>query len=377
MAEVETPPVTHEEQLTIRRVTGSMLEKWIEGTPESALQKLEALSQVLERMRKVAIQQTYPSDWVIHSTTDRSTGEITKQVGYLQDSGAERAGKIFGIEVGKVTERREEISEDKSFVYHLEAPAWSKITGEHIDRAVGSRWSGDDFFARGLDEDEKVDPSDVRKSAYANLHGRAVRALAGLSAIPLETLKASGLDTSRCMFVGYAAGAKGGTSAGATMGSADVKVAFGRSAGKTPAELGDKDLEWYVKAYTENVGDPKKEQYKKANQRVLDALTAEKEKRAQGAAHEEATKDPAAGAPVSTDAPTPRGKLLNDVWRRLIEVAGDKAGTLLRQVTKDLGTERKAMSECTDVELMKFSNMTDEVLKKTWELISKPAEPKK
>jgi hypothetical protein len=352
-----------------------MLEKWIEGTPESALQKLEALSQVLERMRKVAIQQTYPSDWVIHSSTDRSTGEIIKQVGYLQDSGAERAGKIFGIEVGKVTERREEISEDRTFVYHLEAPAWSKITGEHIDRAVGSRWSGDDFFARGLDEDEKVDPSDVRKSAYANLHGRAVRALAGLSAIPLETLKASGLDTSRCMFVGYAAGAKGGTSAGATVGSAEVKVAFGRSAGKTPAELADKDLDWYVGAYTGNVADPTKAKFIKANQRVLDALTAEKEKRAQGTAHEEATgtKAPERGGQGEGDPAAPRGRKIADTWMRLTEIASEKAGLLLKQVTKDLGQERAKMSDLTDAELDKLAATTDEVLKTVWTHISKPA----
>lgn len=376
MAEVDTPIVTNEEQLTVRRVTGSILEKWIEGATETAMQKLETLSQVLERMRKVGIQQTYPSDWVIHTTTDRNTGDIIKQVGYLQDSGAERAGKIFGIEVGKVTERREEISEDKTFVYHLEAPAWSKITGEHIDRAVGSRWSGDDFFTRGLDEDEKVNPTDVRKSAYANLHGRAVRALAGLSAIPLETLKEAGLDTSRCLFVGYNPGGKGGTSTGATVGSADIKVAFGRSAGKTPAELADKDLDWYVKAYTENVADPKKEQYKKANQRVLDALSAEKERRAQGAAHEEATgtKAPEQAATGGAPGEFNRGRVLNETWGRLTAIASQKAPALLKQVTKDLGHERATMSDLTDLELTKLSNMTDEVLKKVWEQI---AEPKK
>jgi hypothetical protein len=85
-------------------------------------------------MRRFAIAQTYPSDWVIHTT--RQEGVVTKQVGYLQDSGAERAGKIFGIEVGKPTMVHEKL-DDGTYAYHFEAPAWSKVTGEQIDREFG------------------------------------------------------------------------------------------------------------------------------------------------------------------------------------------------------------------------------------------------
>ena len=349
MAEVETPIVTEESKLATTRTTGSMLERWIEGNPETALKKLETLSEVLARMRLVAIKQTYPSDWVIHTTTDRATGEVTMQIGYLQDSGAERAGKVFGIECGQVDERREDFGEDGTFAYHLRAPAWAKITGEHIDEVIGSRWSGDLFFQRGLDKEagERVNPVDVNKAAYANLHGRAVRALSGLSAVPLDILKSAGLDTTRCRFVSYSTGAKGGESAGATVGSADVVMPFGNSKGKKASELEDKDLAWYFEAIGKSVADPEKAKYKKNNDRILASLTAEKDRRAQSKAHEDATgtKPASAGEGAETELGKKKGKL----WTILQGIADKKAMLLLKTVAKsNLGKDVTGLTELTE-----------------------------
>lgn len=351
MPDIETPIVTEETRLVTTRTSGAMLERWIEGNPETAMKKLETLSQVLERMRLVAIQQTYPTDWVIHTTTDRQTGEVIKQVGYLQDSGAERAGKVFGIEVGQVAVERENFPDDGTFAYHLTGPAWSKITGEHIDRCEGSRWSGQKFFQNRLeDDDDRVNPVDVRKAAYANLHGRAVRALTGLSAVPLDSLKKAGLDTERCLFVGYASGAKGGQSAGATIGSADVVMPFGNSKGKKASELDDKDLGWYLKTIGDSVADPAKEKFKKSNERLHAALTAEAERRAQSKAHEEATgTKPTAAASPGEGEPTGAGKKRGDLWALVQEVAGKKAMPVLKQVARDqLGREISGPSDITD-----------------------------
>src|SRR5439155_1467790 len=202
MAETETPPITTPETLTPSRGTGSTIrDSSIESNPKQALQRLDTMRRVINQLRDHALRQTYPSDWVIHSTIDRD-GVVLKQVGYLQDSGAERAGKIWGIEVGEPDIRREDFP-DGTFAYHMEAEAWSKVTGERIERCEGSRWSGDKFFQNQLKEPgDKVNPTDVSKAAYANLHGRAVRALSGLSAVPLDILQTAGIDTKRCIFVG-------------------------------------------------------------------------------------------------------------------------------------------------------------------------------
>lgn len=352
MAEVETPIVTDETTLTTTRGE-SILERWVEGTPERALQKLETLARVLEQMRGASMKQTYPSDWVIHTSVDKASGEVTRQVGYLQDSGAERAGKIFGIEVGKVTERREDF-QDGTFAYHMSAPAWSKITGEHIVECIGSRWSGDTFFTRGLDEGERVNPMDVRKAAYANLHGRAVRSLTGLSAVPLDVLGIAGVETKKCMFVAYNAGAKGGESAGATLGGAEVTMPFGNSQGKKPSELEDKDLDWYLGALSKSVGDASKSKYKKANERILAGLTAEKERRAQKAAHQDATGTKPAeagsgGGPTGEESPTGVGGKRATLWALLQEIDTKQAVPLMRRVAREmLGREVGGLSDLTD-----------------------------
>lgn len=366
MAEIETPPITTSEALTpVRSKNGSMLERWVESDPKAAIERIEIMVRTLEQLRQASIKATYPSDWIIHTSTDHE-GVIIKQVGYLQDSGAERAGKVWGIEVGNPAIEREDFP-DGTYTYHMIAEAWSKVTGERLDYAEGSRWSGDGFFQRG---GEKVDPTDVRKAAYANLHGRAVRALSGLNGVPLDMLRQAGLDITKVVHVTYGKGAKGGESTGAAVGGGDVVVAFGNSRGKKPAELEDKDLAWYVKAYSENVADPAKAKFVKANQRVLDGLKAEQEKRSQAGAHEAET------GTKASDEGTPRGKKVADQWARLTEIAGTLASNLVRQITKDLGQERGGISELTDEELEKLTRTPDQVLKDVLAQITKAA-PKK
>lgn len=355
MAEIETPPITSEERLVPTRTSGkSMLERWVETDPKAAVERVEIMVRTLEQLRQASIKATYPSDWLIHTSSD-GDGQIIKQVGYLQDSGGERAGKVWGIEVGNPAIEREDFP-DGTYTYHMIAEAWSKVTGERLDYAEGSRWSGDGFFQRG---GEKIDPTDVRKSAYANLHGRAVRALSGLNGVPLDMLRQAGLDVTKVVHINYGRGTKGGQSTGATLGEAgNVVVAFGNSKGKKPADLEDKDLAWYVKAYTENVADPGKAKFVKANQRVLDVLKAEQEGRAQSSAHEAET------GTKAPDESSPRGKKIGDQWARLTEIGGVFANALLRQVTKDFGQERGGMSELTDDELAKLANTPDDILKK-------------
>lgn len=366
MAEVESPDVTTEEKLVPVRGAGMpMLERLI-ADPDLALKKVEAMVKVLEQLRTASIRATYPSDWIIHTTITRD-GEIIKQVGYLQDSGAERAGKVWGIEVGSPAIEREDFA-DGTYSYHMITDAWSKVTGERLDYTEGSRWSGDPFFARQIKTDgDRIDPTDVRKASYANLHGRAVRALSGLNGVPIDMLRQAGLDITKVVHVNYEKGAKGGESTGASAGSAEVVVAFGNSRGKRPAELENKDLAWYVKAYRENVADPDKAKFIKANQRVLDALTAEQERRAQAAAHEAetGTKAPATagGDPL---AGTSRGRLLGDVQALFSDATGKQqrlVAPILRLLCKEWGTaERMGLSDFTDEELGKIAAIPSAIL---------------
>jgi hypothetical protein len=348
--DAETPPVTTPETaIATRPPSAVLLERWIEsGDAELAIKRIDAMAAALDKLTDRAIRRTYPSDWVIHVSTDQE-GKVLREVGYLQDCGADRAGKPWGIEVDEPTITKEDMP-DGSFTYIMRATARCKVTGE-LATVEGSRWSGDTFFTRRLKEaDEKVDPSDVRKAAYANLHGRAVRALAGLTAVPVKILRASGVDTEACIFVGYDRGAKGGTATGAGVGGTVVVVGFGNKKDTPVTDLSDKDLNWYLDAYAGNVKDPAKVRYVKQNQRVLDALMRERERRDQSAQHAAATEDRAAEASPGQAPAAASGSSEAkhaDVWARLTAAAGTdrRAMQLLKAITVEMfGLEIGAVS---------------------------------
>jgi hypothetical protein len=378
MAEVENPPITVDDSkglFPVRMAGTAPLDRWVEADPEKAVKLVDARVKMLEALRVASIRATYPSDWIITTTTDRD-GAVVSQRGYLQDIGAERAGKIWGIEVGNPAIGDERF-DDGTIAYHMIAEAWSKVTGERLDYVEGSRWSGDPFFARQVkDAGDRVDPTDVRKAAYANLHGRAVRALGGLNGVPLDVLRQAGLDTNKVVHVNYKAGEKGGDSSGAAaVGSAEAVVAFGNSKGKKVSELEDKDLGWYEKAYAENVADPGRQKFARANQRVLDAIRAEQKRRAQAVAHEAETgtkpepstapsRQPAEGEAGEGKPEEPAAKLRGDVWTRLVDAAGRQAIPLLGQLTKEMfGVEKTKLSEVTDEELRRLAAVPEANLK--------------
>jgi hypothetical protein len=359
MPEAETPPVTSENELVPRKSAGgSMLERWVEGDSEKAIERVNTMVRMLEQLRLASIKATYPSDWLIHTTTDPD-GAIVKQVGYLQDSGAERAGKIWGIEVGMPAIEREDFP-DGTYIYHLTAEAWSKVTGERIESVEGSRWSGDAFFQRQVkNEGDKVNPTDVRKAAYANLHGRAVRALAGLHGVPLEMLRQAGLETGKLVFLTYGRG-----TSGAAVGTADIVIGWGNAKGTKVSDLSERDLTFYRGAYDRDVADPAKGQYQKRNQRVLEALKAEQEKRERAAAQPTGGEDAPAGAEFAGGG---RGQKLGELLVRLRDVLGKPNqrafAAYLKRLTKEFGAEKAAISDLTDDELERLGAMSDDDLR--------------
>lgn len=401
MDATEHPVVVGETALApIATAAMTMLERWIDK-PDTAIERVETMVKVLERLRVASIKATYPSDWIIH-TTKSPEGDIVKRVGYLQDSGAERAGKVWGIEVGNPAierEPREGVWPDGSFSYHMVAEAWSKVTGEKLEYVEGSRWSGDKFFQRPSDPEWKVDPTDVRKSAYANLHGRAVRSLAGLGGVPLEILQQAGIDITKVVGVSYDRGSKGGTSAGATLGGAETAefvVKWGNSKNKKVSELEPADLEYYLQSCDRDLADPAKAKYKKNTEQFKAALDAEKDKRARseaqaaagGAAPQPAEPGPGAAADeggrerpfaaedqgTATSGATPRGTKISEAWKILEKVAGKGSGMakLLRALSTEWnGVERGSLSDLTNDELDGIKLLGEAELKKKFEALAK------
>ena len=357
MAEAEIPVTEPETMQPIRGKGGSMLERWVDLDPKKALERVETIVRTLEELRKLSIRATYPTDWIIHTSTDQD-GAIISQKGYLQDIGAERAGKPWGIEVGSPAIEREEFP-DGTYAYHMIAEAWCKVTGERLDYVEGSRWSGDPFFQRG---GEKPDPVDIRKAAWANVHGRAVRSLSGLNGVPLDKLEAAGLDISKVVHVTYGRGTKGGAATGAAVGTSEVVMAWGNAKGTKVADLTEKDLTYYVTAYERDIANPEKAKYLRHNQRVLDALKAEVEKRGKAGEQGKEAGPAPNGKGVAEGAPTTRGQKVANVHTMFSDTAkgdGRLVAAMLRTYTKDKGQEHASLSSLTDEQLDELLKMTD------------------
>lgn len=193
-AEVEPLPAVVEEAPLVRRQLPTLSQMLRD--PQAAEQAIRKYGDLLALLRTLSIQQTYPEDWVIH--VRKQEGRVVARLGYLQDWGAWRASKPWAIEfLGKPKVWREDYK-DGGYSWHFVADAICQRTGEIAYEVEGSRWSGSRFFQRLKQRQGFLDPTHVKNAAQANFHGRAVRALAGLGAVPVEVLETAGLDVRRC-----------------------------------------------------------------------------------------------------------------------------------------------------------------------------------
>lgn len=326
-----------------------IIERWLDGEKTPAIEKIDGLVAIIEKLTAASIRLTVPSDWLLNVSRDRD-GNILREVGYLQDCGAERAGKIWGVDISSPEVRREDF-EDGTFAYHFTADAISRTSGLCLEDAIGSRWSGDPFFQKGLGDGEKVNPVKVQKAAYSNLHGRVVRSLCGLNAVPPYMLAANGIEITKVQVIDYGAAGKGGSSTG--VGGADT-INFGNAKGTKISELADKDLGWYIKAVTESVAsdDPKKVKFKRHNEALLAKLQAEADRRKNAGAQEKET------------GTADLGKRRTATYKRIQTALpeGMALGEGFNVVMAMIGSKAKGVGELTAEELGKLEAVTDEAM---------------
>lgn len=145
---------------------------------EQAEKRVDALVKI----KRAALKSTNPKDW-------------TNQNGnpYLQVSGAEKVGRIFGIS-WRIDEPAKENLEGGHFSYTYKG--YFTLAGATIE-AIGTRSSKDGFFKRySWNQGEKtelppseIDAGDVKKAAYTNCIGNGVTRLLGIRNLTWEDLK--------------------------------------------------------------------------------------------------------------------------------------------------------------------------------------------
>lgn len=182
-------------------------------------ERADKMVEALNKMMKAAIKITSAKDWVLIGGTP-----------YLQESGATKVARLFGIS-WRILDQHSEIDKQgyPTYFYRMEFRM-----GNNTIEAEGSRDSKDDFFAgtKTKKSPDEIDIRDVRMAAFTNCVNNGIkRLLPGLRNIDISTLEENGIKGLK----GYTF--KEGTKGGKTKAEANEGLACSNcNAGITQAE---------------------------------------------------------------------------------------------------------------------------------------------
>ena len=205
---------------------------------EQAEKRIDAM----QKIKRIALKLTNYNDW-----TDQGGKP------YLQVSGAEKVGRLFGIS-WRISEPVLENEEGGHFSYTYKGHF--SLAGATIE-AIGTRSSKDGFFTKYAygerDESGKsqrtalppsaIDKGDVKKAAYTNLLGNGITRILGLRNLTYEDLKEfAGITKDQIQKVEYKSKKQESapsTGGGDTISEAQRKrfFAISKGSGKTDAEV--------------------------------------------------------------------------------------------------------------------------------------------
>lgn len=186
--------------LTARPQSGALLD----ASTDNILYLAEQADKYIIAMNKVmtaALKITNELDWVIIGDKP-----------YLQESGASKVARLFGISIqllGAPTVEHDSVGY-KTYTYK----ARFMLKDQYIE-CEGSRSASEDFFAgKGkTKKPDETDERDVKMAAYTNcLNNGIKRLIPGLRGIDIKTLEDAKLDVSKIKGYTFKTGSKGGNS---------------------------------------------------------------------------------------------------------------------------------------------------------------------
>lgn len=154
---------------------------------EQAERRIEAINRIMSASLKI----TNEKDWVLIGGTP-----------YLQESGATKVARLFGIG-WSIENPILETESDGHFTYTYKGKFF--MGGTSIE-ATGSRSSKDDFFVGKTNPKapQDIDKRDVKMSAYTNCINNGIkRILPGLRNLTVEDMAKAGLDCGKMQGYGF------------------------------------------------------------------------------------------------------------------------------------------------------------------------------
>lgn len=182
----------------------------LDSSADNILYLAEKADQYITAMNKImdaALKITNELDWV-----------LIGGVPYLQESGATKVARLFGISIKLIGNP---VVECDSFGYKTFTYKAKFILKDQFVECEGSRSSKEDFFAGKEDlekgkkrkKPDEIDERDVKMAAYTNcLNNGIKRLIPNLRNIDIDTLKRAGLNTEKIKGYTFKTGSKGGNS---------------------------------------------------------------------------------------------------------------------------------------------------------------------
>lgn len=187
--------------LTARPQSGGLLD----SNTDNILYLAEKAEQYITAMNKImdaALKITSEMDWCLIGGNP-----------YLQESGATKVARLFGISIQLIGHPVVEVDPQGYKTYTYKARFMLK---DQFIECEGSRSMKDDFFAKtrdGLKKPDEIDERDVKMAAYTNcLNNGIKRLIPNLRNIDVATLERAGLDVSKIRGYTFKTGSKGGNS---------------------------------------------------------------------------------------------------------------------------------------------------------------------
>lgn len=148
---------------------------------EDAIQEAERNIDFIKRAKLVTFKVTNQNDWIDQNGKP-----------YMQASGAEKVGRVFGIS-WRIDEPT--LTNEESGHYSYTYKGYFSLKSATIE-VIGSRGTKDPFFSKSHGADKpvsEIDRNDVKKSALTNLIGNGVTRLLGMRNLTWEELEAGGI----------------------------------------------------------------------------------------------------------------------------------------------------------------------------------------
>ena len=168
-------------------------------------QRAEQYIDAMNRIMDAALKITNELDWVLIGGKP-----------YLQESGATKVARLFGISIQLIGKPVIECDPQGYKTYTYKARFMLK---DQFVECEGSRSMKEDFFAGKPDKDGKIkkpdeiDERDVKMAAYTNCINNGIkRLIPNLRNIDVETLERAGLDVGKLKGYTFKTGSKGGNS---------------------------------------------------------------------------------------------------------------------------------------------------------------------